>query len=70
VGGRARQIASAFFGFQFMVESHHILKTIIHGEYFTGAVTATVIVGLGAMIVTSVWREFRGNRHNAANILA
>jgi hypothetical protein len=58
VGGKPRLIASGFFGLQFMVESHHIAKTILNGEYFPGAVTATVIVGLGAMIVLSVWREF------------
>jgi len=59
VGGMPRLIASGFFGFQFMVESHHIVKTILHGEYFPGAVTATVIVSLGAMIVASVWRELK-----------
>jgi hypothetical protein len=58
VGGKPRLIASGFFGLQFMVESHHIAKTILNGEYVPGAVTATVIVGLGAMIVLSVWREF------------
>src|SRR5262245_9907506 len=58
VGGMPRMIASAFFGLQFMVESHHVIKTIVYGAYFPGAVTATVIVGLGAMIVASVWREF------------
>ena len=62
VGGKARLIASGFFGLQFMVESHHILKTIITGVYFPGALTATVIVGLGAMIVASVWREFNTGR--------
>lgn len=70
VGGRARLIASGIFGLQFMVESHHILKTIISGVYFPGAVTATVIVGLGAMIVMSVWREFKGDRHTAFSVLA
>jgi hypothetical protein len=59
VGGLPRLIASGFFGFQFMVESHHILKTIISGEYFPGAVTATVLVGIGAMIVMSVWNELK-----------
>ena len=54
VGGLPRLIASGFFGLQFMVESHHIVKTLLHGEYFPGAVTATVIVGLGATIVHSV----------------
>src|SRR5690242_1973703 len=62
VGGTARLIASGFFGLQFMVEGHHIAKTILHAEYFPGAVTATVIVGLGAMIVMSVWREFSVGR--------
>src|SRR5262245_489769 len=58
MGGRIpRLIASGFFCFQFMVESHHVVKTILHGAYFPGAVTATVIVGLGAMIVANVWRE-------------
>ena len=62
VGGMPRLVAAGFFGLQFMVESHHIVKTILHGAYFPGAVSAVVIVGLGAMIVTSVWREFSGRQ--------
>src|SRR5262245_21477557 len=49
VGGLPRLIASAIFGFQFMVESHHIVKTIVHFEYFPGAVTAIAIVAVGAL---------------------
>jgi hypothetical protein len=70
VGGLPRLIASGLFGFQFMVESHHVLKTIIRGEYFPGAVTAIVLVGLGAMIVLNVWRELKSTHRISAKVLA
>ena len=56
IGGIPRLIAAGFFGAQFMVESHHIVKTIIQGVYFPGAVTAIALVAIGVMILVRVWK--------------
>jgi uncharacterized protein with HXXEE motif len=58
-GGVPRLIAASFFGVEFMVEGHHIVKTIVRGAYFPGAVTAIAFVALGALILASARREFR-----------
>jgi hypothetical protein len=58
-GGIPRLIAASFFGVEFMFEGHHIAKTLVRGTYFPGAVTAIAFVILGALVVTSAWREFR-----------
>jgi hypothetical protein len=58
-GGVPRLIAASFFGLEFMVESHHIVKTIVRGAYFPGAVTAIAFVVLGALILATARREFR-----------
>jgi hypothetical protein len=50
-------IAAGAFGFQFMVEMHHVIKSAT-GGYFPGAVTALPIVVLGVVIVATAWREF------------
>ena len=57
-GGRPRLIAATFFGLEFIVESHHIIKTIARGAYFPGALTAVAFVTLGVLILVRVWREF------------
>jgi hypothetical protein len=58
-GGVPRLIAASFFGVEFMFESHHIVKTIVRGAYFPGAVTAIAFVTLGALILVTARREFR-----------
>jgi hypothetical protein len=58
-GGVPRFIATMFFGLEFMFEGHHIVKTVVRGAYFPGAVTALALVVVGAMIATTAWREFR-----------
>ena len=58
-GGVARLIAASFFGIEFMFESHHIVKTIVRGAYFPGAVTALAFVALGALILVTARREFK-----------
>ena len=60
--GLPRLLAVSFFGIEFMVESHHIVKTVLHGAYFPGAVTAAALVVLGAFVLASGWREFRDER--------
>jgi hypothetical protein len=59
-GGLPRLIAGSFFGLEFMGESHHLIKTVARGEYFPGAVTATAIAFVGALVLKAAWREFRG----------
>ena len=61
-GGVPRLIAVAFFGLEFRVESHHIVKTIARGAYLPGAVTAAALAGIGALILASGWREFHATR--------
>ena len=58
-GGGPRLIAASIFGLEFMVEGHHIVKTIVRGAYFPGAVTAIAFVVLGALILATARREFR-----------
>jgi hypothetical protein len=59
VGGIPRLIAGTFFGLEFMVESHHVVKTLVRGAYFPGAVTAVPFAILGALVLATAWREFR-----------
>jgi hypothetical protein len=58
-GGVPRLVAASFFGLEFMVEGHHIVKTIVRGTYFPGAVTAIAFVAIGAMILAAARREFK-----------
>lgn len=50
-GGIPRAIAGTFFGLEFMVESHHVVKTFVRGSYFPGAVTAVPFAILGALVL-------------------
>ena len=59
VGGRWRLFGPAFFGISALVESHHIIKTIVRGAYFPGAVTAVPFVLVGVFILRAVMRELR-----------
>ncbi len=58
VGGRPRLIAMGFFAFNGCAEIHHVMKTIIHGAYFPGAVTAIPFVAFGLLLMRAVVREF------------
>jgi len=64
-GGIPRLIAAGFFGIEFMFEGHHIVKTLVRGTYFPGAVTAIAFVVLGALVLASAWREFRRDQQTA-----
>lgn len=59
VGGRWRLLGVAFFGVSGLVESHHIIKTVLRGGYFPGAVTAIPFVIVGALLLRAVFRELR-----------
>lgn len=58
-GGLPRLMAVGFFAFMGCVECHHVVKTIIHGQYFPGAVTAIPFVICGLQLMRAVVREFK-----------
>ena len=48
IGRRWRLLGPGFFGVAGLIEAHHIVKTILRGAYFRGAVTAVPYVVVGA----------------------
>jgi hypothetical protein len=56
--GLPRRIALSFFGLEFIGESHHLIKTLVHGAYFPGAVSALALVVLGVLVLRSAWQGF------------
>jgi hypothetical protein len=62
-GGIPRVIAASFFGLEFMFEGHHIVKTIVRGTYFPGAVSAIAFVALGALVLAAARRDFNYQRN-------
>ena len=58
-GGRWPLAPAGFFGLAGVGEIHHIVKTVAHGAYFPGAVTAIAYVTVGALLVRAVVRELR-----------
>jgi hypothetical protein len=61
VGGRWPLWVAGFFAVEGMGEAHHIVKTIAHGTYFPGAVTAIAFVAVGARLLVAVIRELRAH---------
>lgn len=57
--GRARLVGFAFFGVSGIVELHHVIKTIVHLDYFPGAVTAIPFAIVGGLLLRAVVREWR-----------
>ena len=57
--GLPRRIGLTFFGVEFIGESHHLIKTLINGAYFPGAVSAIALVILGVLVLRSAWRGSR-----------
>ena len=55
LGGRAALAVFTYFGLEFMFELHHVVKTILHGEYFPGAVSAIALGTLGYLVLKQVW---------------
>ena len=62
IGGRAALAVFTYFGLEFTYELHHVFKTIVHGEYFPGAVSSIAIATVGCLILKQVWalRTSRG----------
>ena len=58
-GGRWRRIALRVFAMVGLGEVHHVVKTILHGAYFPGAVTSIPFVIFGALLFRSLVSEFR-----------
>lgn len=57
--GRARLAGFAFFGVSGLIESHHVIKTIVQLDYFPGAVTAVPFAIVGGLLLRAVMREWR-----------
>jgi hypothetical protein len=57
--GRWRLVGFAFFGISGLVESHHVIKTIVQLDYFPGAVTAVPFVIVGGLLLRAVVRQWR-----------
>ena len=57
--GRSRLAGFAFFGASGLIESHHLIKTIVQLDYFPGAVTAIPFVIGGGLLLRAVVREWR-----------
>jgi len=64
IGGRWRLLVFGVFGLVGVGESHHIIKTIAHMHYISGAVTAIPFVAVGLLLLRAVIREWR--RHQQA----
>lgn len=62
VGGRWRRIALGVFAMVGLGEVHHVVKTVLHGSYFPGAVTSIPFVIFGALLFRSLISEFRIGR--------
>lgn len=58
-GGRARLLGPIFFGVSGLVEAHHFVKTVLHRDYFSGAVTAVPFVVIGSMLLRASIREYK-----------
>jgi hypothetical protein len=59
LGGTAQLIVIGLFGLVGVSEVHHILETLVRGRYDPGAVTSELYIWVGALLLTSVWREYR-----------
>ena len=57
--GRGRLVGFAFFGASGLIESHHVIKTIVQLDYFPGAVTAVPFAIVGGLLLRAVVREWR-----------
>lgn len=66
-GGKWRLLPVGFFGVSGIIESHHIVKTFLHGAYFPGAVTAIAFVTVGALLLRAVIREWRAMSSGQTN---
>jgi hypothetical protein len=58
-GGRWQLIPAGYFAIAGIGEIHHVVKTIAHGAYFPGAVTAIAFSAVGVFLFRAVVREWR-----------
>lgn len=58
-GGSGPGIALAIWGFTFILEWHHVFRTIGRGEYYPGIATAVVYLPFGLLY----WRELLQHAH-------
>lgn len=59
LGGRWRLFAAGFLGAASLGEIHHVIKTIVNGQYFPGFATALPFAWIGGMLLIAVIREWR-----------
>jgi len=57
-GERRQLLAVGFFGVLALTKVHHFVKSIVHGAYFPGRVTAIPFVAVGMLLLRRVVREF------------
>jgi hypothetical protein len=69
-GGRWRLSVAGLFGIMGVVESHHLVQTILFGGYFPGVVTSIAYVWIGVMILRTVIRGWSGAAHSANQRMA
>jgi hypothetical protein len=65
--GVPRVLAMSFFGVEFLIESHHVIKTIVRGAYFPGSVSAIALVILGGLILQTAWLQFGRTEDDVAD---
>jgi hypothetical protein len=61
LGGKPRLIAVGLFAAVAIGEVHHIIKTVVHLQYFPGTVTAIPFVVFGLFLLRAIIREWRVN---------
>jgi hypothetical protein len=61
LGGKPRLIAVGLFAAVAIGEVHHIIKTVVHLQYFPGTVTAIPFVIFGLFLLRAIIREWRVN---------
>lgn len=57
-GGRWRLAVAAFFGGVGVFEAHHVIQTLIHGQYFPGLITSIPYTWIGVLVLRAVVREW------------
>jgi hypothetical protein len=64
--GKWRFAPFVFFGVSGIGEMHHIVKTILHGAYFPGAVTAFPFAVVGVLLLRATYRAWQAPSSNKA----
>lgn len=60
VGGSAKLAVLALFGLFGVQEVHHVVESVATRSYDAGVITCVPYAALGCLLVTAVWKEFRG----------